>query len=290
MSEAFRSSFCDDHCNYWLLEKLDQRSPWGFHRLAKNQPRKRNLLFARKGQKETEMSVLKDGKFSKIWNWLRWVLLVALVVAILIWGLPWIVNQFQKPAQAETSAESAQVLSVLATIHANQEAISERLDDLEATPVVLTEVEEEEAVEALPSETPPAPEITEEVVEALELKTAADMRDLGRVIGWVTGGNEGQYVAGAQLEMKNDVPLLDILQDGVVYEFQCVHYLQINGEVHSKPVCEGGLVRFGTESVLFKGTIGTIWLPMAVQSDATEEWLEGFLNEPCECADGDCRD
>lgn len=124
---------------------------------------------------------------------------------------------------------------------------------------------------------------------AAGIRTAEEMRSLGRVTGWVTGG-DGQYVAGAQLELKNDTPLLDILQDGTVYEFQCVHYLAINGEVHAKPVCEDGLVRFDTNSVLPKGAIGTIWLPWAVKGDSTEKWEEGFLNAPCACADGDCRD
>lgn len=122
-----------------------------------------------------------------------------------------------------------------------------------------------------------------------QLRTAEDIRALGKVLGWVTGGESGEFVAGAQLELKNDVPLLDILQDGVVYEFQCVQYFVINGEVHTK-VCDGGLVRFDTESMLPKGAVGTLWLPWAVQGSATEEWLEGFFNKPCACSDGDCRD
>jgi hypothetical protein len=156
-------------------------------------------------------------------------------------------------------------------------------------------VEEGQAEEPAPTETPalpatgtPLPTDTPAPVGP-QLRTAEDIRALGKVLGWVTGGN-GEFVAGAQLELKHDVPLLDILQDGVVYEFQCVHYLQINGEVHAKPVCEGGLVRFSSTSVLPKGAIGTLWLPWAVQGSPTEEWAEGFLNAPCLCADGDCRD
>lgn len=239
------------------------------------------------------MSETKDSKFfSNVWKWLRWVLLAALVIIIIIiiiWGLPWIANQFQKPAQTDNQ----EVLGALATIVANQQAIDERLNDLEATPVPTDDVKEvEEAVEALTS-TPVAPEVTEvvteEVVEALELKTAADIRAFGRVIGWVTGGSEGQFVQGAQVSLKKDWAL-NTLPSGYVFEYECVHYVVINDEVHASPVCDGGLVRMDTDTIISKGTVGTLWAPNAITAPLTEEWEEGFLDEPCLCADGDCRD
>lgn len=122
-----------------------------------------------------------------------------------------------------------------------------------------------------------------------QLRTAEEIRDFGRVLGWVTGGDLGQWVAGAQIELKEDF-VLKTLPSGAVYEFECVHYTVINGEVHATPVCEGALVRFGTDDIVPKGVIGTFWLPWAVKGSPTEGWEEGFLDEPCLCSDGDCRD
>lgn len=122
-----------------------------------------------------------------------------------------------------------------------------------------------------------------------QLRTAEDIRTFGRVIGWVTGGSSGEFVQGAQIALKSDF-LLKTLPEGDVFEFECVHYTVINGEVNAKPVCDGALIRFSTNSVVPAGSIGTLWLSHAVVGSETEQWEEGFLNLPCKCADGDCRD
>lgn len=123
----------------------------------------------------------------------------------------------------------------------------------------------------------------------LQLRTATDMRAFGRVIGWVTGGANGEFVQGAQIALKSDFAL-KTLPEGYVFEFECVQYTVMNGEVTAKPVCEGALIRFGTNSIVPAGSIGTLWLSHAVVGSETELWEEGFLNLPCKCPDGDCRD
>jgi hypothetical protein len=180
-------------------------------------------------------------------------------------------------ATIPVATQTARVVEVVVT--ATHEP-TQATEDQAETPEPATET-------AAPAVNTPTPTPT---LAGPQLRTAEDIRSLGKVTGWVTGGASGEFIAGAQLELKRDTPLLDILQDGVVYEFQCVHYLALNGEVHAKPVCESGLVRFSTGSVLPKGAIGTLWLPWAVKGDPNESWDEGFLNAPCLCPDGDCRD
>lgn len=122
-----------------------------------------------------------------------------------------------------------------------------------------------------------------------QLKTAEQVRAFGRVLGWVSGGSKGEFVQGAQVALKNDF-LLKTLPSGDIFEFECVHYHVVNDEVMARPVCDGALVRFGTTSVVPAGSIGTLWLTYPVMGNEKEEWAEGFLNEPCICSDGDCRD
>ncbi len=121
-----------------------------------------------------------------------------------------------------------------------------------------------------------------------QLRTATDMRAFGRVIGWVTGGEKGEFVQGAQIALKSAFAL-KTLPEGDVLEFECVHYVVINGEVSAKPVCPGALVRFGTDSMVPADSILTLWLSHPVVGSETEKWDEGFLNKPCICPDGDCR-
>lgn len=150
------------------------------------------------------------------------------------------------------------------------------------TPVATEEVE-------TPEPTPTPTFTVTPITAGPQLRTAEDIRVLGKVLGWVTGGNEGQWVAGAQVELKSEFKL-NTLPSGVVFEYECVQYFVLNGEVQTKVVCQDALVRFDTTSIVPAGTVGTFWLPWAVKGSATEEWLEGFLNLPCECSDGDCRD
>jgi hypothetical protein len=121
-----------------------------------------------------------------------------------------------------------------------------------------------------------------------QLRTATDVRAFGRVIGWVTGGEKGEFVQGAQIALKSAFAL-KTLPEGDVLEFECVQYIVINGEVSAKPVCPGALVRFGTDSMVPADSILTLWLSHPVVGSETEKWDEGFLNKPCICADGDCR-
>lgn len=132
----------------------------------------------------------------------------------------------------------------------------------------------------LPTETP---------VNGPQLRTAEQMRAFGRVIGWVTGGSAGEFVQGAQVALKEDF-VLNTLPEGYVFEFECVQYSVLNAEVQAKVVCTGALIRFGTTSVVPAGSIGTLWLTHPVVGSETEQWAEGFLNAPCLCSDGDCRD
>lgn len=178
----------------------------------------------------------------------------------------------------------------------NDEAMDEVLANAVETALAGTATVQVEGQAATPATTEtlapptatPAPTDTPAPVGP-QLRTAEDIRALGKVFGWVTGGNAGQWVAGAQVELKNDFKL-NTLPDGVVFEYECVQYFVLNGEVQTKVVCQGALVRFDTNSTVPAGAVGALWLPWAVKGSATEEWLEGFLNLPCICPDGDCRD
>ena len=233
-------------------------------------------------------------KKMKEWKWWQWALFVILVAGLITAAIIFLPKIDWSPRSRKLDATpittqselDKEVLALLVTISANQEELGEQLDALEATPTpTATEVEKEE--EEVPASTPTV--ISTEVVEVFELKTAADIRAFGKVIGWVTGGSEGQFVQGAQVSLKEDWAL-NTLPFGYVFEYECVHYTVINGEVHATPVCDGGLVRMGTDTIVPKGTVGTLWAPNAITAPLTEEWKEGFLDEPCLCADGDCRD
>ncbi len=181
------------------------------------------------------------------------------------------------PVTAEQYNAQTTQMAELANQQATQQAWLEYL----ASQTTVIEIVQTETPELTAT---PAPII----LTSPQLRTAEEIRDFGRVIGWVSGGNEGQWVSGAQIELKADFEL-KTLPNGAVYEFECVHYTVLSGEVYAEPVCEGALLRFDTNSVIAKGTVGTFWLSWAVEGTATEEWEEGFLNLPCECPSGDCR-
>ena len=246
-----------------------------------------------------ETKKTKDGGFfKKVWKWLRWVLLAGIIIFLLIWGTPKVIDLFQKPAQPDVpaveetiSAENQAVLDALATISA-------RVEKLEATPTLAaSEVEEKEVVETSTPKptleaTPTATiQPTEVVVAVVELKTADDFRALGLVNGWVSGGKDGEFVQGAQISFYEDFDLLS-LPDGFIWEHECTQYQRRGDEIFAKAVCgDDTIARFSTEdSIVPAGTVGTFWAPGAVSASGLEKWDEGFLNAPCECPDGDCRD
>ena len=227
--------------------------------------------------------------WQKVWKWLRWLLLAGIILFLLIWGLLRLNGLFQKPPETTQAESNQEILILLATLKANQEKIGDRLDDLEVEPETEEPIFEEPIVEEPIVEEPIVEEPVLEELSKPDLKTAADIRAFGKVIGWVTGGSQGQFVQGAQVSIKEDW-VLNTLPSGYVFEYECVHYVVINDEVHAIPVCDGGLIRMDTDTIVPKGTIGTLWAPNAITAPLTEEWEEGFLDEPCLCADGDCRD
>ena len=237
-----------------------------------------------------ETKKTKTGNFfKKVWKWLKWVLLAGIVIALLIWGF----KVLSTPEPEVIYQDNSEVLDAMATISA-------RLDELEVTPTsVATEVEEKEVVETSTLEptleaTPTATiQPTTEVVVAavVELKTADDFRALGLVNGWVSGGKDGEFVQGAQLSFYEDFDLLS-LPNGFIWEHECTQYQRRGDEIFAKAVCgDDTIARFSTEdSIVPAGTVGTFWAPGAVSASGLEKWDEGFLNAPCECPDGDCRD
>ncbi len=166
---------------------------------------------------------------------------------------------------------------VAASVAATIQALTPQAEETEAPAEPTTEIS------STPTSTPTV------VLAALQLQTANDMRAFGKVIGWVSGGIKGEFVQGAQVSLNEDF-VLKMLPTGSIFEFECVQYLSLGGKISAHPVCEGAMVRLDTNSVVSKGSIGTLWLTNAVLGSATEKWEEGFLNLPCECADGDCRD
>lgn len=123
---------------------------------------------------------------------------------------------------------------------------------------------------------------------SFKVPTANAMREWAEVVGWVTN-DSGEFVQGAQVILKEDFAL-NTLDETYVLEVQCVHYSVKNGVVVAEPVCDGGKIIYSTNSIVLKGTIGTLWTSHVVVGSATETWPEGFLDKPCACADGDCRD
>jgi hypothetical protein len=124
-------------------------------------------------------------------------------------------------------------------------------------------------------------------VELLQLKTAEDVREFfSSIEGWVSGGDAGQWTAGAQGVLAKDL-ILRNMPEGMIFEFECVQYSTFSGRIQTKKVCADATVRFS--EVIPAGSFGTLWLEWAVQG-SEESWEEGFVNKPCICADGDCRD
>lgn len=132
----------------------------------------------------------------------------------------------------------------------------------------------------------PAPTATPVVF--LRLKTAEDVRVFFTDIeGWVSGGDAGQWTAGAQGVLAKDL-ILRNMPEGMIFEFECVQYSNLGDELISKKVCSDATIRFS--EVIPAGAFGTLWLEWAVQGSDDELWQEGFVNKPCICPDGDCRE
>ena len=168
--------------------------------------------------------------------------------------------------------------SVAATVQALTPQAEETPTEMSSTPTTAS------------STTSSTPTITPTVFfPTLVLENADEIRDFGRVLGWVSGGIKGEFVQGAQVSLNEDF-VLKTLPDGSIFEFECVQYLSLGGKIVAHPVCKDAMVRFDTNSIVSKGSIGTLWLTNAVKGSSTEKWMEGFLNLPCECSDGDCRD
>lgn len=200
-------------------------------------------------------------------------------------------------SKPEPAPVNSNATSIAATVQALVPATPTRdvvADSVKATIVAMTpSAVTEEVMEQTETPAPTAtgtPLPTKTLVPVgLQLRTASDIRAFGRVIGWVTGGANGDFVQGAQIALKSDFTL-KTLPEGEVLEFECVQYIVMNGEVHAKPVCDGAIIRFNTTSVVPEGSIGTLWLTHPVVGSEIEQWAEGFINEPCICSDGDCRD
>lgn len=122
---------------------------------------------------------------------------------------------------------------------------------------------------------------------ALRMRTAEDVRIFfSNIEGWVSGGDAGQWVAGAQGALAEDLKLKE-MPEGMTFEFECVQYYNVAGKLEIKKVCENAVIRYS--EVIPSGSFGTVWLEWAVKGSAAEKWEEGFVNKPCECSDGDCR-
>lgn len=122
---------------------------------------------------------------------------------------------------------------------------------------------------------------------ALRMRTAEDVREFfSDIEGWVSGGDAGQWVAGAQGTLAEDLELKS-MPEGMTFEFECVQYYNLGGKLYTKKVCDDAVIRFS--EVIPEGSVGTVWLEWPVKGSANEKWEEGFVNKPCECADGDCR-
>ncbi len=137
----------------------------------------------------------------------------------------------------------------------------------------------------LPPTNTPLPSPTSVRDTGMQLNTAADIRVLFvKVNGWVSGG-EGQWVAGAQGALRNDLILKD-LPEGATFEFECVQYHTLGGSIVIKKVCPNATISYS--EVIPAGSVGTMWLDWAVMRNG-DRLDEDFLNEPCACPSGDCR-
>lgn len=137
----------------------------------------------------------------------------------------------------------------------------------------------------LPPTNTPLPSPTSVRDTGMQLNTAADIRVLfNKVSGWVSGG-EGQWVAGAQGALRNDLILKD-LPEGATFEFECVQYHTLSGVIVIKKVCPNATISYS--EVIPAGSVGTMWLDWAVALNG-DKLKEGFLNKPCACPSGDCR-
>lgn len=208
-------------------------------------------------------------------------------------ALPWII----------TAVLSAILLAIVAAVvlpHISFPVVSMEWKKLGADPVVLvvtqTPQPTEKVVEVTPTVQPTATivptntAIPTEVVEIIKLKTAYDYRSLGKINGWVSGGKDGEFVQGAQIVLYEDLDLLS-LPNGVIWEHECTQYQSHGDKIVAEKVCDDAVIRFSTEaSIVPAGTIGTFWGMGPVSGSVLEEWDEGFLNAPCICNDGDCRD
>lgn len=186
----------------------------------------------------------------------------------------------QQTASVETQdaaelAAASNEAAIKQAIAATQTAMA-----VQATPTLTLTPEEETPV---PTFTP-----TATPVAFLQLKTAEDVRVFFTDIeGWVSGGDAGQWTAGAQGVLAKDL-ILRNMPEGMVFEFECVQYSNLGNELISKKVCPDAEIRFS--EVIPAGAFGTLWLEWAVQGSDDELWKEGFVNKPCICPDGDCRE
>ncbi len=137
----------------------------------------------------------------------------------------------------------------------------------------------------LPPTNTPLPTATSVRDTGMQLNTAADIRVLFvKVNGWVSGG-EGQWVAGAQGSLRNDLILKD-LPEGATFEFECVQYHTLGGTVVVKKVCQGATISYS--EIIPAGSVGTMWLDWSIAREG-DQLKEGFINKPCVCQSGDCR-
>ena len=137
----------------------------------------------------------------------------------------------------------------------------------------------------LPPTNTPIPSPTSVRDTGMQLNTAADIRVLfSKVNGWVSGG-EGQWVAGAQGTLRNDLILKD-LPEWATFEFDCVQYHTLAGVIVIKKVCPSATVSYS--EVIPANSFGTMWLNWSVVLKG-DKLPEGFLNKPCVCPSGDCR-
>lgn len=129
---------------------------------------------------------------------------------------------------------------------------------------------------------------TATTVALLQLKTAEDVRAFfqAKTLKWVAGG-EGLWVAGAQGSLVNELTFAD-MPEGMTLEAQCIQYHNLDGELVIKKVCADAETRFS--KTIPANTVVTAWLEWVIEGSENESWPEGFIDKPCKCADGDCRD
>lgn len=126
------------------------------------------------------------------------------------------------------------------------------------------------------------------VSDGLRLQTAEDIRSFFKTatLKWVAGG-KGLWVAGAQGSLVRPLVFAE-MPEGMTAEIQCVQYHNFDGELVIKEVCAGAEPSFS--KAIPAGTVLTVWLEWVVEGSESETWAEGFIDRPCLCADGDCRD